>query len=301
LLSSWNNSLQPLVSNEALKPFVFACQKAVNVPVNAVGSVSSSHLKDKLDKLEALLSGQPVEVVGKSTKFSATEHQLGIAFCKNLLAKKLVDQGADVVSSKPEQAFSMAFVVVALWNKFPDFGTLFLAHLYKTCPYLLPCHFVRAPSMTDAEYYKLLGYKHDGDGVEEQTMFIKRMSGLARLYAAIAVSTLPKAKADEDHPHGLGNIWRWMAAVMNTTPINDVTATLLSEVLEITGYAMLNSYGIHFRKLLVAIQRDFIPAIRSVTLEGSGGPVQRLQLFLEKFAQSGIIKKASGMLAPGFL
>ena len=45
------------------------------------------------------------------------------------------------VSAKPEYAFAMAQVVVALWAEFPDFGQLFTACLYETCPYLVPHHF----------------------------------------------------------------------------------------------------------------------------------------------------------------
>jgi nucleoporin GLE1 len=63
-------------------------QKAVNIPVNAISPVSADHLQDKLLRLSRLISGQPVEV--GHGQVIASSHPEGIAFCKNLLAKKFV-------------------------------------------------------------------------------------------------------------------------------------------------------------------------------------------------------------------
>ena len=55
----------------------------------------------------------------------------------------------------------------------------------------------------DRDYYVLLGYKYDGDVIEKQDKYLKRMSGLARLYAALSVSHLPKTSSGIVHPHPL--------------------------------------------------------------------------------------------------
>ena len=40
-------------------------------------------------------------------------------------------------------------------------------------------------------------------------MFLKRMTGLARFYAAITISRLPGQEAQtQNHPHGLAMLWR---------------------------------------------------------------------------------------------
>jgi nucleoporin GLE1 len=66
----------------------YSLQKAVNTPVNAISPASAHHLRDKLVKLSKLISGQPVEL-GRG-HVVASAHPEGIAFCKNLLAKKFV-------------------------------------------------------------------------------------------------------------------------------------------------------------------------------------------------------------------
>ncbi len=145
--AQWAARLEPFLrESEAdanVKRFKFACQKAVSTPVNAVSATSSAHLRDKLDKLRSLLAGEAVEVGAGGQRLSAAQHPLGVAFCMDVAARKLVGQGEEVVSSKPEYAFSMGTVVASLWAEFPDFGRLFLAHLFEACPYLVPCHFAR--------------------------------------------------------------------------------------------------------------------------------------------------------------
>jgi len=56
-------------------------------------------------------------------------------------------------------------------SEFPDFGSLFLATLYETCPFLIPCFFGRQSGTTDEEYYKKLGYNYDSaNKVEDQVI-----------------------------------------------------------------------------------------------------------------------------------
>ena len=44
-------------------------------------------------------------------------------------------------------------------------------------------------------------------------MFLKRMTGLARFYAAITISRLPGQEAqNQNHPHGLAMLWRLIGA-----------------------------------------------------------------------------------------
>ncbi len=165
LLGEWKQNVQPLLSTEDtnLKSFRFACQRAVNTPVNAISAASSAHLKDKLVKLKTLLSGGQAPLFGDKT-VCASGHPLGIPFCKNLLAKQFVNQGAEVVSSKPDYAFSMAAVLTAIWVEFPDFGDLFLAHLYEACPYLVPCQINLEDYDTAEAGYKAKGYKYNKAG-----------------------------------------------------------------------------------------------------------------------------------------
>lgn len=112
-------------------------------------------------------------------------------------------------------AFPVAMIVVALWNEHPDFGELFLAHLHEACPFTVPVFLQQQEGQSNEDYYKSLGCKYSEDGtVEKQDKFLKRMSGLMRLYASITV-TRQRNGVTKVHPHGLQYAWRWLAAVLN--------------------------------------------------------------------------------------
>lgn len=299
--ADWVNNLRAFMSDPAQKSFRFSCQKAVNTPVNAINANSSSHLRQKLDHLQALLRGQGLEVTGQP--FNASTHPMGVPFCKYILAKKLVDQGSDVISAKPDAAFGVAQVIVALWAEFADFGQLILATFYEVCPYLVPFHKHKTPDEDSVAYYQSVGYQLTNEGsLEKQDLYVKRMSGIGRLYAAITSSALPKDQLGKiDHPHGIGHAWCWLSSEMNLSPINDVTATLIQVVLEVSGHKLAEIYGKMFIKVVVTLCRRYLPLIKKATIEGSGGPVDRLETTLSKIMSSGQVDKPHGLLSVGFI
>lgn len=139
-------------------------------------------------------------------------------YFRNILCmsrRKFQSQGETLVSSKPEMAFPIAAIVVALWNEHEDFGQLFLAQLHEVCPATVPVFLPWQTAESDKEYYKSLGYKYSEDGIiEQQDKFLKRMSGVMRLYASITV-TGQRRGVIKTHPHGLHHAWNWLAAIMN--------------------------------------------------------------------------------------
>ena len=84
---------------------------------------------------------QDIEVVNKSNYVNSlfqASNEAELVYTKNLLAKKFVSHGEEVVNSKPKNAFIAASMVVALWSQHADFGQLFMAYLLDSCPYLIP-------------------------------------------------------------------------------------------------------------------------------------------------------------------
>lgn len=59
-----------------------------------------------------------------------------------------------MISSNAQAAYPIASVLVALWQKFSDVGKLFLAHLYKECPYLVPYFIPQFEGQSSEEYYR---------------------------------------------------------------------------------------------------------------------------------------------------
>lgn len=124
-----------------------------------------------------------------------------------------------MVSSKPEAAFPIAAVAVALWNDFPEFGNILLANFRVTCPFIIPAFFPQLTGQSDKDYYKSLGCKYNEDGtVEDHMHFLKRITGVMRLYASIII-TRKRQGVTQHHPHGLQFAWRWLAAILNKSKI----------------------------------------------------------------------------------
>ena len=76
------------LNNPQFKKYRFDLQKAVSTPVNAISAQSGEHLYDKIMRLRRLLSGQPVQVAGKTLNIKS--HPAARLYCVNLLAKKIV-------------------------------------------------------------------------------------------------------------------------------------------------------------------------------------------------------------------
>uniref|UniRef100_A0A6Q2YQF4 mRNA export factor GLE1 n=1 Tax=Esox lucius TaxID=8010 RepID=A0A6Q2YQF4_ESOLU len=254
-------------------------QKAATIPVSQISSISGSKLREIFDKIDKLLSGRPVVSGGKSVSIS--QHPNGLDFVSYKLAEKFVKQGEEEVASHHEAAFPIAVVASGLWELHPKVGDLILAHLHKKCPYAVP-HY---PPMKDGtsveEYQKILGYRVEDGGVEAQDSFLKRMSGMIRLYAALIQLRWPYGSKQGPDPHGLNHGWRWLAQMLNMEPLADVTATLLFDFLEVCGNALMKQYQVQFWKLILLIQEEYLPRIEAITSEGQAGSVTRLKQFLQ--------------------
>ncbi|XP_062854325.1 mRNA export factor GLE1 [Trichomycterus rosablanca] len=273
-------------------------QKAATIPVSQISSISGSQLKEVFDKIDKLLSGRPVKSGGKSV--TTSQHPHGLEYVSYKLADKFVKQGEEEVASHHEAAFPIAVVASGLWELHPKMGDLLLAHLHKKCPYAVP-HYPPMKDGTSVEdYQRILGYRVEDSGVEGQDSFLKRMSGMIRLYAAIIQLRWPNSNKQGAHPHGLNHGWRWLAQMLNMEPIADITATLLFDFLEVCGNALVKQYQWQFWKLILLIKEEYFPRIEAVTSSGQMGSVTRLQQFLETSLRNRQIDPPKGHLNTSF-
>ncbi|XP_030745902.1 nucleoporin GLE1 isoform X2 [Sitophilus oryzae] len=286
----FRQSFAQLEYDSTLKTFKFDLKKAINIPVNSLSGVTSDHIMDKYQKLHRLLSGQTVLIADK--QINASKHPQGIAFCTDLLAKKFVIQGDLMVSSNPESAFCYASVILSLWNDFPNFGKVLLAYFYKFCPYLVPYYIPKEMGESDEDYYLKLGYQYNDGEVEKQDKFLKRMTGILKLYFAILISK-PK-RGQNISPHNLKNGWRWLASFLKLEPQIDITATALHVFLETAGFEMENRYGTVFHKVLKCILQIFMPKCQQV--QCTGGAVTRLELLLTEYLKTKKFQKPHGFM-----
>lgn len=290
-LVQYEAQYKDLLENPNLKKFRFDCQKAVNTPVNAISSVSGSHMKDKYDKLYKLLKGERVQVL--DTFVTASQHPQGVAYCTALLAKKIVRQGDLLVSSKPEAAFPLAAITVALWSQFSELGTLLEANFDQLCPYLVPMFLPQKQNQTDKDFYLSRGYIYSDTGaVEKQDKFLKRMSGIFRLRCAIWIAKMPKI-LKAHNPHSLQYGWQWLASFINLKPEPDICATLLHDFFIVCGSEFIKHYGRQFTKIIKLINTEYLAVLQNID---EGGPKTRLEVFLQNVLRTGHIQPPTGLL-----
>lgn len=160
-------------------------------------------------------------------------------------------------------------------------------------PYFIP----QLEGQSERDYYQMLGYRYVDNVLEKQDMFLKRMSGMARLYVAVLIT---KSRRGETAalPHGLENGWIWLTNVLNMEPLPDICATLIFEFLQIAGASMLQLYGKQFQKLLRTLQGQYFPKLSLIDEEG--GPKSRLEVFLIKLFTEGTMEQPEGIIPDNF-
>lgn len=292
-INDLNNS-----KDSKVKKIKMDLQKTATIPVGQISSVAASHLREIFDKINNLLLGKQISSGGKLVSIS--QHPQGQEFVYYKLAEKFVKQGEEEVASHHEAAFPIAVVASGIWESHPKVGDIFLAHLHRKCPYAVPFFPSWKDGLPKEEYQRLLGYRVQENCVEQQDNFLKRMSGMVRLYAAIIVSRWPYGTKQGEHPHDLNHAWRWLAQMLNMEPLADVTATLLFDFLEVCGHALMLKYQNQFWKMIRLIMTEYFPRIEAVTGNGQVGAVIRLRQFLEKSLKQKDFPLPKGYLKPAF-
>ncbi|XP_032828859.2 mRNA export factor GLE1 [Petromyzon marinus] len=281
-----------------IKAIKFELAKAVSTPVSQICSTSGSHLYDITGKLNSLLSSQTIEVGNRS--ISVSRHPQGLLYAQYKLGEKLVKQGEEEVASQHKAAFPIAAVAISLWDRHPALGELLLAHMHRKCPYTVPVFNLPTPGQNQEDFFRSLGYCYDGKTLEKQDLFLNRMSGMMRLYAAIIATPVPSPSMNKSHPHGLQYGWRWIAQMLNLEPVSDISATMLYDFLEVAGNAMERAYCSQFWKLLFFIIEEYLPRIEKVSSPAQMGSVSRLKLFVERCIARRVVPQASGYLSESF-
>ncbi|XP_043210382.1 nucleoporin GLE1-like [Amphibalanus amphitrite] len=155
---------------------------------------------------------------------------------------------------------------------------------------------------TNEQYYRKLGYDYVDGVVEKQDKFLKRMSGIARLYVALLIARPPQHTpapppgAVPARPLGVKHLWRWLAATVNLEPRADVTASILYDALEVGGSTLSAAYGTQFVKLVKLLRTQYLARVQQVTPSGCGGPVVRLEQQLQRIVSTGRVPPPQGEL-----
>ncbi|RDD47336.1 Nucleoporin GLE1 [Trichoplax sp. H2] len=293
----YEQTFSNLVNDSKAKKYRFDLLIAITTPINTIASQSAEHLLDKIRRLHNLLSGKQVTCKGKVV--TSTAHPEGPLFCRDIMASKFIKQADQQISASHASAFPIALTALGVWCEYPEMGNLFLAHFYSLCPYTVPFNIPRLADQNDIEYFKKLGYHVKDGNIEDEDQYLKRMSGIIRLYAAIIQSTPPQGPTHA-HPHGIEYGWRWLARIVNMPPVPNVTATLIFDFLQVAGNKLNLTYGKQFGKLITLICKEYYPKLEAVTPKSKRGPLSRLLLFLQDCLKNRHIPKAEGHIDKSF-
>lgn len=268
-------------------------QDIIKIITTLINTISSINFTDKYNKLNALLSGKLVCVA--NTKVIIGDNKEALVFCLETLVTKIINYAEEVISVTVQAAYEVAEVIVKLWSVHQQFGNILFAEIKKRCPLLVPFCNPVAKSLTNKVFdKKSFGYKFDLLGnVESHNKYLKRMTGIIRFYAALIVTS----SKHEKPVIGLGQAWIFLASTLNQHPVADITATMLVEFLNITGFTMHLAYGKQFLKLLQYINIHYLKEIILVTPSGHGGPITRLNSFISKHQCIGSFEEPKSMLS----
>eukprot|EP00102_Acyrthosiphon_pisum_P023116 XP_016660326.1 PREDICTED: nucleoporin GLE1-like [Acyrthosiphon pisum] len=219
----------PFVNDPTTKVFRQNVIKVINTLVNTISTTNVTHLTDKYNKLNALLSGKLVCVA--NTQVMIGENKEALAFCMQTLATKIVNYAEEVICVKTQAAYEIATIITKLWNVHQQFGKILFAEMKQKCPLLVPFYYPIAKHLNCEQIdHKSFGYKFDSLGnVESDAKYLQRMTGIIRLYASLIVTS---SKCNQP-VIGLSQAWIFVAGTLNQNPVADITATILVEFLKI--------------------------------------------------------------------
>merc|ERR1711892_27218 len=241
------------------KEIAMKIKRAVAVPVGALTQRSGEDLKTQIRRLVSLLKQQDIPA-----------HPCAIDFVTHEIAFRLVKLAEDQLSSNEKASPAIAVAIVALWLESASFGELFMAHLFQTCPILLPNSF------------------NFNEEIDEQRF--KQMSGMCRLFASLASSDCPPGT--EKHPFGIENVWKFIVGIVIAPNVSELSTQALYEVLVFSGKQLHVFHKNQFVKLVKLIASSFLP-------RATGAAATRLKIFLEE-ADKSVFADPPGMLQVGF-
>lgn len=113
--------------------------------------------------------------------------------------------------------------------------------------------------------FSLLGYKFNDGKMEEQEQYLKRISGLQRLYSAVLITKVRRTQQHIEHPHGLENGWIWFTNFLMLDPLPGISSTLLLEFIQICGSELWHVYKKQFIKLLIVLHKQYVFKLNKVS------------------------------------
>lgn len=275
-----------------LQQIRFALKYAINNSINILNEKNKTTLIEGYQKLVNLLSGQRISTAKGNV--AITDHNEAADWCRLRIAEKLIDR----CDKEPGLIFFAAAMAIALWQKYPDFGEIFQALLYKECPFLMPCKPPMMKNQSNNDFLQSWGFRLKEDGnCESHTIYVGRTTKFAGLLAALWI-THPR-RGDPMNPFGISFGWKYFASVLNSPPDTNFLHILV-KLLEIAGMTLYQTFGKQFIKLMMTIRDYYLPAVQSSIDEETSALFIRLRDTVAKFFNENKFEEPRGKLVPGY-
>ncbi|KAG9414104.1 Nuclear pore complex nucleoporin component [Aphanomyces cochlioides] len=215
--------------------------------------------------------------------------ELYFKFSLDIVASKFAAQTR--VITEVRSCFPLANVLTMCCVHTPELVDVFLAYLYKACPYTIPHEPKKAPDQSIDEYKLSIGmeYEEGSKTFEPHEKYIQRMTMCVALLSSI-MQTYPFDGKPQPRGLTLADCWTWIARIVNAEP-NVLTSPILLAILETSGYQMFQTYKRQFGKLISLIQNTVVPSLSRDVKSGAAASLARLTTFL---AQDEIKKEPEG-------
>lgn len=274
-LKQFEESIKPFTQDDSQKAYRSDLTLFLKININNIATGSNDLLRQKFRILCNLFDGQNVPF--RNSTINCQRHPLALKFCYLTAVNTFIAATPKQLIDVPQAAFSLSAVITLLWCHHEQFGELFLAVLYKKCPYVVGYYPERQTDDTDATYMELCGYTFTGGKVESEESFLNRMRSFVKLYAGIVQST-----PQMNHPHALQFGWCLLARTLNIEPIPGVTPAVLYAFLSVATYKMTLLYKRQFVKMLNFIQKDYLGRIELKSTSSDKKPsLEQLRLLIK--------------------
>ena len=199
----------------------------------------------------------------------------------------------------PGIEFFAAALTIALRQKFPDFGEVFKATLYKECPLLMPFKPPKLNNQSNEDFSESCGYRLTNGICEEYYHYEARTKRFASLLAALWISFPRKNETECISPYDIRYGWKYFANVLNLPP-NSVYLHIIDKMLDVCGFMLHEMYGKQFIKLMLMIRDKYIPIVQSSIDEETTASFNRLKETVNKYFTEKKFNEPKGRVVLGF-
>jgi len=238
------------------KPFRMPLKKAISTVTGNMSARSGVKTQEQVGSLIKIFKEKKVD--SKEANGNTISADLGD---KVLLAADIaVDCVIGSLSFGKENikrdCYLLGLAITAIWIESADFGQLFLSSLTVKCPQIIP--FMKQKpdkGQSQEDFFAELGWKSKNGKQEEIEKYFERIEGLFRIYVSVCQSPMPPGVPNnQTHPHGISNLWKWLAIILNNDVEREYTVRLLSVAIEQGGHCLFlhykNAYVMMLKRIL---------------------------------------------------